>query len=87
MTEPPESDWYNISFSFKIVGAEVQLSDADSRTLLRGLAQTVGVLLLPDSDYKGVKVYAGDFKIANAELFTDEMLNRILDEWDKGDEP
>lgn len=85
--QPPETEWLTVSFDFKIVGAEVSMPDYEARRdLLRGLGQAVAYLLMPESDFAGVKVYASRLSLKPTDLFTDEMLGQIMDKW-KGEDP
>lgn len=81
----PESEWLTVSFNIKILGTTVApVAGEDRVNLLRGLAQAATYLLLPDSDYTGIKVLASGLKVRETSLFTDEM----LDEWlAEGDDP
>lgn len=84
MTYPePESEWYNLSFNFKVVGHELDMSEQPSSGLLRGLAQAVAYLLLPVEDYRGIQVYASGLKVSEGTPFTDELLDSAMSEFEK----
>jgi hypothetical protein len=91
MTMPePESEWLNVSFDFKIVGADFEWPPPGERKeLLRNLVRALAWTLLPDSDYTGVKVFTGNLKLKQTTLFSDELLDRVLSDWEEssGDEP
>jgi hypothetical protein len=80
-----ESEWYNISFNFKVVGTELDMSEQPSTGLLRGLAQAVAYLLLPVEDYSGIQVYASGLSVTDGTPFTDAFLDSALSQWEKDD--